>query len=651
MTHVLTTNFSRGEIDPAAIDRVDQEFYQSAAREFADFWADTAGYAFSRPALETIIAESKEYEFGALMYTWARRSLRPVTIRGIEYVLILDWYERAASPGIIRVRVVQAHDAVVLLDQIVTPADYAGVSVLSTPEDMAGAVSVAQAGNSIFLASQYFLPRQIVLPETGSVSMTVPAFYAQLFGTLEPQSGTDKWLGTDTIFQDQLSPGDTVLFRGEQYTVSSVTSQTEFHTTQVYNGPSIIDRGAVHEPTLFLGADERPRLVAFFAGRLIYLTTVEKPTGMWASQTNQPFIMVPAGVEDDAPINVEYLSEGLDSFRWVVASSRLFMGSSQGEYAIGSADEGLTPATASIQKIGTSGGAQTPPATTGDIVYFVNYARTQVLAAQFDFYRQAVTTDDVSFLAPHLLRDGILQMAHRPSTGDDRTPRLLVVTSVGGLVACGIAPNQNVISWGSLNVDPYQADAVGASKTTAYVSVHDDEFVILARFGAARSGGFLLDLAQVYAAAPTVQLQTYQFDQTLGVYSSEAGFLGYFTPDVLGRIDLSGFPGLGGKLSVGLAYSPRIVLLPAVITDRKGPRLNRKRRVVRTLVDVLDTALLYINGTQVVGNAANPTGNDVSPKTGVFPFRSLGWVDQDRIEISAPAGFPATIRSITREVV
>lgn len=651
MTHVVTTNLTRGEVSPAIIDRQDEDFYNSAAATMRNWLADTAGQIFTRPALQQLFILPRQNVFDGEDYTWSKSAVRPFTVGGVEYVTVFDWYnqEQPTSSPVSKMTVT-VHDAS-------SGAPLAGstytMSTASEPDDLSSAISSSTAGPAMFYAAEFIYPGRIAVQVDGTVTIedSFPA-YQQLFGLVTPESGGVTWTGEDTIFQDQLVPGSTVLFRDQTYTVASVTSQTEFTTTTSFTGGTVSDRMAVLDDDFFstvMGG--RPRLVQFYAGRLIFFTTAEKPTGMWASQVGQPFILGAAGTEDDAPINVEYFTEGLDSFTHSVAASRLYLGSANGEYAIGSSESGLTPATASIDLIGSDGAAHSPAVTTGDVVFFINAPRTQVLAGQYDDNRKAVITEDISFLSPHLLEAGARHMAYRPSTGDDRTPRLLLAVG-NSLVSCGVSMRHNVVSWTPWDVGGYDVAAVGASKTTAYVIVNDDDYVILSRVQAVGAESFLLDLARAYAGAPIVQVLAPQMGKTLGVYSHEIGFLGYYTPDELGRIYLEAdWPGLSGPLSIGLPYAPVLRLLPAKFEDTQGPRLNRKRRVVRTHVDVLNTPLLYINNTQVIGNASAPTGTDVVPKTGVFSYRSLGWSYQDRTEISVPPGYPATIRSITREVV
>lgn len=655
MAYTVTTDLTRGEISPALIDRQDAEFYPSAARLMRNWLADTGGQIFTRPALNQISTQSKTQTVLSGSYDWTQRCIRPFLFGSVEYVVVFDWFKPSNSviaTNVIRTQVYNAAGAIILTDEsFVTPF---GALTLANyePQDLSGVISTSIAGPAMFIASQYFPPRRIAVQSNGSVVLTTAlVFYQQLFGTVTPTSGGNVWNGVNTLFLDQLVPGSVILFRGQTFVVGAVGSQTNFTTTLNFVGVSATDRAAVVDNSFFNAANDRPRLVQFYAGRLIYFTSQNMPTGMWASQTNQPFIIGAAGVEDDAPINVEYLTEGLDSFTFALAAGRLYLGSTNGEFAIGASEIGLTPATAGIDVIGTTGSVQTPAATTTDVFFFINSPRTQLMAGQFDDIRKAVVLQDLSFLSPHLLSPLVQHLAYRPATGDDRTARLFLVMKDGSLATCGVSLQNNVITWSSWQIESFTVNAVGASKTTAYVSVDDGSFLILSKLGAIGEESFLLDLAVSYPASPVITLVPEQQGRTVGAWSDTIGFLGYFVPDFQGKIFLLDPPVPFGTVVVGLPYAPVLQLLPAALTDEQGPRLNRKRRVVRTIVDVFNTALLYINGVQVIGNAATPAGIQVPVRSGVFMSRSLGWSRQDETEITVPAGFPAVLRSVTREVV
>ena len=67
----------------------------------------------------------------------------------------------------------------------------------------------------------------------------------QVSGIVSTTQGSPLVTGTDTRFADQLEPGDTIVIRGQDYTVSSITSQTQLYIFPEYRGASIGSGGII----------------------------------------------------------------------------------------------------------------------------------------------------------------------------------------------------------------------------------------------------------------------------------------------------------------------------------------------------------------------------------------------------------------------
>jgi hypothetical protein len=67
----------------------------------------------------------------------------------------------------------------------------------------------------------------------------------QISGIISTTQGSPQITGTDTRFADQLEPGDTIVIRGQDYIVSSITSQTQLYVFPEYRGASIGSGGVI----------------------------------------------------------------------------------------------------------------------------------------------------------------------------------------------------------------------------------------------------------------------------------------------------------------------------------------------------------------------------------------------------------------------
>lgn len=685
----VNSSFSRGEIDDTLLDRQDEGFYATAARRMENWFPDIGGSAFIRPAFQNLTGEPNALVFAGENLTFATGTLRTFEFAGEQVLIPIKVWQNDNPAGVSLITV----DVLLFLGgQLIPMTTRINRLVLlpgddlATPafKDPAAYFSTAQFGPTFLICCPMFGPLRIFRTGSNAYSFNLnPPLYQELVGAVTPTKGGSVWTGTSgmgaefaaTIFQDQLAPGDIILFRGDEFEVATVTSQVSFTTTTTYPGDSVLDTVAKQaappssEFPLF-----RPALVATFAGRVVYANTRDKPTGIFASSASNPFIITPGSVRDDAPINAEFLADGLDRIEWMVGSSQLFIGSGQGEYVSGPGQGQYTPANATIQKVGSTGSSGVPVILTQDVLYFLNRLGTQLNAVQFDFDTQAFATQDISYFAPHLLRNQIAGMTYRPATGYDRTPRMFFVDRQGVLRAMAIAPANKLVAWSRvvLPSDPFEGNfgvispqfvfkAIGASKTRVFGLVttpfsSSNYLIVLDESPAA---DFLLDLSQFYGPAPVSKLVSLfgvhaeiipAYTGGFYVVSSTAGGLGVVLPDSLGRLDLSSFAGDLGTLTVGLPYPSQIRMLPAVISDEgTGPRTNRARRVVRVLVDVINSTNLFVNGAPILGVLPAPTGVALPVKSGPFGTRLLGWRKQDSIVVSSNGALPATIASISRE--
>ena len=67
----------------------------------------------------------------------------------------------------------------------------------------------------------------------------------QVSGIISTTQGSPLITGTDTRFADQLEPGDTIVIRGQDYVISSITSQTQLYVFPEYRGASIGSGGII----------------------------------------------------------------------------------------------------------------------------------------------------------------------------------------------------------------------------------------------------------------------------------------------------------------------------------------------------------------------------------------------------------------------
>ena len=697
--YVATQSFNRGEVAPEFWDRNDVDFYASACRRLDNWFPLPAGGVTTRPPLETLdwVGASNVLPASAGQASYElplpdTAALRVAEVRGavvwITAAWVLDDESDLMDPDL---RPVLAYGRLHRDESggwvAERAAPYLGIGQ-SLPSStwfgeaypngegvpsLAKHISTASVGPAVFVASEYFRPYRVFLDqETGELDAERVVFYEEVLGTIEASSGSPDVSGTDTLFDEQLEVGSIVRIEGANYEVQSIAGPESLTLTEDYAGTTVagvrLGRQIGVSEVPFGGPPSGgtqvrqhwPSLVTFFKSRLVFFTTIGRPTGMWASKPNDPFTLFPGSVYDDAPIDVDLFAEAVDEFRWAVGASNLLLGSSRGEYAVQTDGDGsMTPTNFAFFRIGSSGSDAVPAIPLEGRVVHVAKGSAQVFANQFDFARQGFVSEDLALLSSHLLTGRVSTMAYRSPRRDDPAGRLFFVLDDAAVRVLTINERQGILAWHRLTMPGGEtggADKViMASATTsdaAFFMVRRGDYLTLVALGEDRSSELELDFQATFedTTSKVFDLTDSPFlqDSYVSVWSADLGYLGVY--EVSGTtLDLTSVTDdLGAFIYVGLPYTAECDLLPALVATRAGTLMNRRRRLVRTLISVQETTHLHVNGVPMSANISPVPG--VETYTGTYEQRQLGWVIKEDSGFSTPGGFRATVLSLTREV-
>lgn len=669
-----TTGFTRGEVEASLYDRFDVDFYRAASELVDNWFPDVAGAIERRPGFVPL---------GSSSPTLVRQ--RPDGIpEGVdcgEFVLrsfvfrqqvFLLLFRRVCTPGYQTVTLTTyrmdgetpvlqledeylvyysdaSTDLAALLSPDLPPDSGDGSVPVEFSSNLAQNICLAQVGPAVFVASRLFPPYRIFVDSNNETQLERVQFFEELLGTVDINNGSGSWTGEDTLFQDQLADGDKFYFDGVEYTVTARSSQTAMTATPAYSGLSLSGERITIKTGVF--DTDWPRLCTFHKGRLFLFSTPEKPVGMWASRSSDPFTVVPGSAYDDAPIEVELLTEGAEEFVWVRAAEQLFLGGGQAEYIVDAlSDRGLTPTGFSFYRVSSNGGAPLQPFNTDASTVFVNRGRNRLTSVRFDEARAGYVGADLSLLAPHLLADGVRDFVYRPGTRNDRTARVFIHLDTKELRTCTLAEEENVIAWSRINTsNGYEVQAVATSPDDVFAVVKcPSGALVLAALDVDNTSPFVLDMEWDYeATAGVATLDPIHQGTTVAVLAGSQ-FLGFF--ETTETLDI-GDDMFNNTLTVGIPFTSLLRMLPVVLAETQdGGTLNRKHRLVRVLLAVEEAYELSINEEPMFGTVATNVVSGFPKRAGTYERRFLGWGERPETEIAATSIYRAKIRSITREV-
>lgn len=662
-----TTGFTRGEVDESVWDRADVDFYASAAKRIDNWFPDLAGGLKRRPPIEDVIIHIPvSGELGEDIVTQFTHMFG-------KYILLLQVFygydegEDRYDLSFLAALYERSGDTI----EITAP------SANITVEDVADIgddpislyISVTSIGPAMFITSPLCKPHRAFisgLPDDPEPNIEEIIWHEELLGTVAIDSGDNTWDGTDTLFEDQLSVGDKFYFRGQEYTVDTITDQETLTTEETYDGITLAgERISIVNDDPFGG---NPRVCTFYKSRLFLFSTEDAPTKMWASKIGNPFVVVPGTTYDDAPINYELFAEGVDEFLWAATGESIFLGSARAEYMVSSGTEGpITPTNFGFTRISSLGGSGIQPVTSDAAIIFVSRDRTRIFGVTYDFQRSGFVSNDISLLAPHLFEDRIREINFRPSIKGDNTPRLFVTLDTNKIMTAAISEDQNVVSWSRLNIDEsYYLHSLVTTSDGVILHLGDmadkepgeGSYFMLCWHGFNPNPDFVMDFPKTYTPDDSKKVDDvlrYHIYRPVAVISENKGFLGFYEierpeGETYGELDLSDIEGDIGDVTIGVPFVSRLEMLPTVFDTGRGLSLNRKIRMIRVLVSLRNAYQLFINDQPLFGNLGAQLGREIPRKDGVFEKRMLGWFTKDEVTIESASIYPATILSVTREV-
>jgi len=168
-------------------------------------------------------------------------------------------------------------------------------------------------------------------------------------------------------------------------------------------------------------------------------------------------------IVDSSGITFDLVSEQLNNILWMVPVRQLIVGTGGGIWNFQATiqNEALSPSNKNARRQSNTGTSRVKPTIESDVILFVSSNNKTVLAARFEFDRDAVVPTDLMLLAEHLSENTtIVDLAFTSEPLDI----LWCVTGDGNLLSCTYDPEQNVAAW-ALHTFDGEVESVGTSST------------------------------------------------------------------------------------------------------------------------------------------------------------------------------------------
>ncbi len=189
-----------------------------------------------------------------------------------------------------------------------------------------------------------------------------------------------------------------------------------------------------------------PAAITFFEERSVYAGTTEQPQTVWFSATGDfenfktPIILVAS-----SSFSLTASSDKRNAIRWISALEALIFGTVGGEWRIRSSslDQPVTPKNFSMKQQTSYGASTLQALQVGDVLLFVDFVGRKVREISWSDDQSKYTAPDLSALAEHITKSGIVSMAYQ------RNPDNILWTVLGDgtLLSMTYERDQDVIAW------------------------------------------------------------------------------------------------------------------------------------------------------------------------------------------------------------
>jgi hypothetical protein len=355
------------------------------------------------------------------------------------------------------------------------------------------------------------------------------------------------------------------------------------------------------EEAVFSAARGFARVCLFADQRLHLFGSRDLPNFHFASKVSQFFNFDVGEAEAADAINEQISEDQVLRITGAASLNHLAIFTESMEVFIPKSDEvSITPAEITYKKQTRYGSGNTPPKEFDGAVLFLTRNKATVREFLFDDIQQAFRADALNYLSEHLLVSPVYFDVSLGEVGQAEQYGYFINSD--GTLAVFISERQNKVAGWSL------WSTQGSFK--AISNIADKMFLVTERNLGSGNELFIetldltLDMDSVVSLTNGSPISTWSglshfANQTVHVTSSRSLFLGTFTVDGSGNLDL-GATNAVDNIQVGLNFTPTVETLPAIVN--LGPRVTvgDPVRLVRCIVDILESFNILVDGSRLL---------------------------------------------------
>ncbi len=400
-----------------------------------------------------------------------------------------------------------------------------------------------------------------------------------------------------------------------------------------------------------------PATLTFHEGRSYWSAVPGAPETFWASKS-AAFTDLTTGVLDDDAFSFTLDREG--AIKWILSSKNLLLGSTNGEYKIGSDGGLIAPTDVQVQLQSAHGASAVPPELMGTETAFTSVDQRSIRTMAYYWQDDGWVATNISHGSEHITEAGIVELdiARNPD------PVLWATLRDGSVVGCsyqfegggGSESGKRVSGWHRHNthwpiVSITVIEDYGHSVPWAACKVEVD-------------GVNQIHLGYLDFQSPAV---TYLDNSVYKTYNSPTtaitglGHLEGYEVEILadggvhenktvvsGAIELN-YP--AQQVFVGLGFTAKLETQPVALMTKEGALRAQLGRWNKAKIYLIDSMLPLVEGLRAAEHTSTGVMGYKQPLfTGYIDAMQEGWEEDTTLTIEQDLPYPLTIGHVAGEV-
>ncbi len=423
-----------------------------------------------------------------------------------------------------------------------------------------------------------------------------------------------------------------------------------------------------------------PVSCTLFQGRLWFGGSTHFPNSIWGSRTNG-FAPTSTGGGGDFSLGADadhaifdtLDTDQLNKITNIFTGRALQVFTTSNEFY--NAAEIISPSD-SQWKIQTGYGAKRlRPILVDGATFFIDSSKRSIRSFLYNFDEEAYVADNITLLSSHLIQD-VLAMDSITGTATDISDFVYVVNSDGTVAVLNTLRSESVLGWTHWVTDGEFLDVVVLEKEVYFLVKRLGEFFIekltedtYTDHNVASNDLVVPEYNVIFGTDNVIQgtdnviyrlgAKAY-LDTDFDAVFATTEFKVIADLNIMDEQTYTGAPGDNiitvphtvSRLEAGLNFLTKVTTLPISAETQAGATLNRRKRIVKTYLNVYKSLGVYAKTSNRADRNFKVTLDQAAlPYTGIREIYILGYNKLLELEISQTEPLPFALRSITYEIV